>query len=256
MAFVNSNGVRVHYEVEGSGPPLVIQHGFTDSSATWIELGYVDGLRSDYRVILIDARGHGDSDKPHDPEAYDVRFNASDIVAVLDALAIPSAVFFGYSTGALTGFALAKHAPTRFSSMVLGGSPPLKIIPQPTDPMMEGLRKGAQAIADLWDAPVSLSLRARIEASDVEALIAMRKKRNSQLQDPSALDDVPPTMAMPCLVFAGEKDGYYPSIVENVARMPNTEFVSFPELTHAGLLFASDLVLPVLRKFLASHAAT
>ena len=58
MPFANNQGVRIHYEVEGKGPPLVLQHGFSDSLQTWYELGYVDGLKSDYRLILLDARGH------------------------------------------------------------------------------------------------------------------------------------------------------------------------------------------------------
>jgi pimeloyl-ACP methyl ester carboxylesterase len=49
----------------------VIQHGFTDSMATWYELGYVEALQPDYQLILVDARGHGHSDKPHDPDAYE-----------------------------------------------------------------------------------------------------------------------------------------------------------------------------------------
>jgi pimeloyl-ACP methyl ester carboxylesterase len=47
------DGVRIHYEVEGDGPPLVLQHGFTDSLMVWYERGYVDALRHLYRLILI-----------------------------------------------------------------------------------------------------------------------------------------------------------------------------------------------------------
>jgi pimeloyl-ACP methyl ester carboxylesterase len=52
------------------GQPLVHQHGFTDSLETWYDLGYVEALKSHYRLILIDARGHGASDKPREPDAY------------------------------------------------------------------------------------------------------------------------------------------------------------------------------------------
>jgi pimeloyl-ACP methyl ester carboxylesterase len=55
-----------HYEVTGAGPPLVLQHGFMCSLDEWDELGYVAALSAQYRLILIDARGHGSSDKPHD----------------------------------------------------------------------------------------------------------------------------------------------------------------------------------------------
>ena len=57
-----------HYRVEGDGQPLVLQHGFTDSLETWYDTGYVNGLKRQYWLILIDARGHGASDKPHEPD--------------------------------------------------------------------------------------------------------------------------------------------------------------------------------------------
>jgi pimeloyl-ACP methyl ester carboxylesterase len=99
MPYANSQGVRIHYEVEGVGPPLVLQHGFTDSLQSWYDLGYVDALKPDYRLILVDARGHGASDKPHEAEAYKPECNVADIVSVLDELEISRAHFFGYSMG-------------------------------------------------------------------------------------------------------------------------------------------------------------
>jgi pimeloyl-ACP methyl ester carboxylesterase len=70
MPYAHNAGVRIHSQVEGEGCPLVLQHGFSESVVDWYESGYVDALSRDYRLILIDARGHGTSDKPHDPDAY------------------------------------------------------------------------------------------------------------------------------------------------------------------------------------------
>ena len=64
MPFATNNGLRIHYQIEGSGPPLVLQHGFTGSINGWRRYGYVEALAGDYRVVLVDARGHGQSDKP------------------------------------------------------------------------------------------------------------------------------------------------------------------------------------------------
>jgi pimeloyl-ACP methyl ester carboxylesterase len=90
MPYSVNQGVRIHYQIEGDGQPLVLQHGFTDSLEAWYELGYVEGLKTDYRLILIDARGHGASDKPHEPDAYERDRNVADITTVLDDLEIPS----------------------------------------------------------------------------------------------------------------------------------------------------------------------
>jgi pimeloyl-ACP methyl ester carboxylesterase len=111
MAYADNRGVRIHYRVEGSGPPLVLQHGFTSSIEDWYEAGYVDALERDYRLILVDARGHGDSDKPQDAEAYPLEKRVGDVVAVLDALKIEKAHFWGYSAGGWIGFGMAEFAP-------------------------------------------------------------------------------------------------------------------------------------------------
>jgi len=64
MPFVVNEGVRIHYETFGSGPALLMLHGTFHSSADWIDTGYVDALKADHQVILLDSRGHGQSDKP------------------------------------------------------------------------------------------------------------------------------------------------------------------------------------------------
>ncbi len=124
MPSVENQGVRIHYEVEGQGCPLVLHHGSFGSLNDWRESGYVEALRPDYRLILLDARGHGASTKPHDPDAYRMELRVSDIVAVLDDLGVATAHFMGWSLGGYVGYGLAKFAPQRFSSLVLGASPP------------------------------------------------------------------------------------------------------------------------------------
>ena len=124
MPYAHNGGVRIHYEAEGKGPALVLQHGFTESVVDWYETGYVEALKPDYRLILIDARGHGDSDKPHDPDAYVLNRRVADIVAVLDALGIAKVLYWGYSMGGWIGFGLAKYAKERVRALVIGGQHP------------------------------------------------------------------------------------------------------------------------------------
>jgi len=70
MPWANNHGVRIHYELEGEGPPLILLHGLSEDLAWCRDYGYVESLKNDYKLILIDARGHGASDKPHNPDAY------------------------------------------------------------------------------------------------------------------------------------------------------------------------------------------
>jgi pimeloyl-ACP methyl ester carboxylesterase len=221
-----------------------LQHGFSDSLQTWYELGYVDGLKSDYRLILLGARGHGASDKPHEPEAYKPASNAADVVSVLTDLGISRAHFFGYSMGGWIAFAMAQYAPDHVRTLIIGGGDPNRRLPP--DPHLPALMQGAEAIPALWGVPMSPSLKARLSANDVEALIAHRTQR---LASPS-FAEILPRMTMPCLVFAGEADPVHPANKEFVARMPNATFFSLPSLNHPEAYFRCDLVLPHVIQFL------
>jgi pimeloyl-ACP methyl ester carboxylesterase len=126
MPYANNRGIRIHYEVEGQGPPLVLQHGLSGYLDRWREFGQVEGLKNDYQLVLVDARGHGDSDKPHHTEAYQLELMVGDVVAVLDDLGISKAHYFGYSMGGRIGLGIAKHAHERFHSLILGGASPYR----------------------------------------------------------------------------------------------------------------------------------
>jgi pimeloyl-ACP methyl ester carboxylesterase len=169
MPYAVNQGIRIHYRIEGDGQPLVLQHGFTDSLETWYDLGYVEALKPQYRLILIDARGHGASDKPHEPDAYDRERNVADITTVLDDLYIQRAHYFGYSMGGRIGFAIARYAPERVQSLILGGGSPYAFSQAGPDGMLEAFKQGAEAIPSIWGAPVPPTIRARLIKNDLAA---------------------------------------------------------------------------------------
>lgn len=70
IPYANNQGARIHYQVEGEGSALVLLHGFSGSLQDWYEFGYVERLKKKHRLILVDARGHGASDKLHEPKDY------------------------------------------------------------------------------------------------------------------------------------------------------------------------------------------
>ena len=124
MPYADNQGIRIHYQIEGEGPPLVLQHGFTQSVRDWYLAGYVDALKPAYQLILIDARGHGGSEKPHDRAAYTWPIPVYDVLAVLDHLHLPCVHFWGYSMGGEIAYGLAKYAPERVGALLIGGSHP------------------------------------------------------------------------------------------------------------------------------------
>lgn len=248
MPYVRSGDIRIHYQTEGAGQPLVLQHGFTDSLTSWYDLGYVDPLKRDYMLILIDARGHGDSDKPHDTAAYPMERRVADIVAVMDELRVSRVHYFGYSMGGWIGFGMAKHAPDRLKSLIIGGADaaPRKREPHPLlTPEM--VSRGAAAVPDIWDAPMPPAMRERVLKNDMEAI------RASRVDDPG-YEDILATIALPCLLLAGDKDPLYPAAKAHAAKMPHATFVAIPGLNHAGTLFRSDLMTPYVMQFLRGVA--
>ncbi len=122
--FFDSAGVKIHYVDVGRGEPVVLVHGFSSSlEANWGATGIIDTLATDFRVVALDCRGHGASDKPHDAASYGVQM-IDDIARLLDHLHIDKAHIVGYSMGgAITGKFVVDH-PDRVITAVFGGSAP------------------------------------------------------------------------------------------------------------------------------------
>lgn len=203
MPRVVNKGVSINYRVEGSGPPIVFGHGLTSSSDVWYERGFVAALKSEYRLVLIDNRGHGQSDKPHDPQSYTTEKCASDIVAVLDDLGMKTATYWGYSQGGQYGYALAQHALDRVACFVIGGATAgseraFPAEPGKDDPMMAALRAGPEQIIKFYGEWATPLLLERLRANDHAALIASLQGLRLNTK---RFSDVVRTIAVPALIM-------------------------------------------------------
>ncbi len=223
---------------------MVLHHGSFASGADWRDLGYVDELKQENQLILVDARGHGASDKPHDSTAYDLALRASDVTSVLDDLKVERANFFGYSMGGWIGFGLAKHAPTRFRSLILGGGHPYAESVQGfRDSLSGGMTGFVALLKQAYGHFMTPAMLARHEANDLAALLALS-------QDRTDFSEVLPTMKMPCLLFVGEDDPRLTGVRESARNIPGAAFFSLPGCGHAIALARHDLVLPHVTAFL------
>ncbi|HEV3202998.1 MAG TPA: alpha/beta hydrolase [Gemmataceae bacterium] len=119
---VASDGVKIHYLVLGRGIPVVLIHGYSGSAeGNWFANGVAGALAKKHRVVALDERGHGLSDKPHDPAMYGERL-WKDVIELMDHLALDRAHIHGYSMGGgITATLLAQH-PERFITASFGGS--------------------------------------------------------------------------------------------------------------------------------------
>ena len=255
MPYVDSHGTRIHYEVEGQGPPLVMVHGWSWSIGDFYEYGWVKGLQDDNQLILIDPRGHGYSDKPHEVAAYDGQLMIQDVLAVMDALYIERAAYLGASMGGMIGFGLAAHAPERLYALLPGAAHPYgnedSLAEWKSSEMWSCLSRDMRAFLE-WDIPLSENLEVtdwflcRQLANDPQALLACWEAASR-----TGYREFLPHNAVPCLLFVGTADSAHSHIKRCAGEMSNAQLLEIPNRAH-GELFRVVEALPGIKQFLAS----
>jgi pimeloyl-ACP methyl ester carboxylesterase len=181
---VVSDGVRIHVMEAGQGVPVVLLHGYTScNDASWFANGIAEELARTHHVIGIDARGHGRSEKPHDPAKYDGDRMPRDVIEVLDRLGVGKAHFHGYSMGGGLVAHIMARWPERFITAGFGGSGV-----QETD---ADLREKAAAADPKGTDPQQDEARAKLAARtdrDNEALKAVQEGRQARPSTAPPLD--------------------------------------------------------------------
>jgi pimeloyl-ACP methyl ester carboxylesterase len=264
--FFDSNGVRIRYVVQGRGEPVVLVHGYTRSIETnWIDPGVFQNLAKDHRVIALDLRGHGKSDKPHEPAAYGEM--AGDVIRLMDHLSLQRAHMVGYSMGAgVVGKLLTTH-PDRFLSATLGGGTPIRSLPADLDQRAETTARELASEVPFRTLVVAMTPRdepARSEAeirrlsaataagNDLKALAAYQLGgRRPLLTSNEALAAV----TIPILGLAGSLDGAAQSLQQLRTIVPSMELVLIEGATHVGdrSAFARPEFVGAIRHFVAKH---
>src|SRR6266545_1406140 len=123
MPALNVDGLTLHYDVRGSGAPVVLLHGFTSSLAgNWGRRGWIDFLADGgYRVVGLDFPSHGESERVYDASRVTTEKLAADVVALLDHLDIDRADLFGFSMGGGVALRLAMDHADRVGRVVVSG---------------------------------------------------------------------------------------------------------------------------------------
>jgi pimeloyl-ACP methyl ester carboxylesterase len=144
-AFVQAGGLRVRYARRGSGPPVILVHGFGSSIYTWAEV--IPILARDHDVIAVDLPGFGGSDVPGH---FDREASAELLARVMDGLGVLRASFAGNSLGgALSAVTAARH-PGRVDRLVLIDAAGYNLSPQDRPPMLRMMAAIPGRLQDLW----------------------------------------------------------------------------------------------------------
>lgn len=229
MPFFTSSGLQLAYEIHGEGLPVLCIHGFASSGkVNWIDTGWVETLTgAGYQAITLDNRGHGASEKPHDPDFYYPAEMGEDALALLDHLGIEKAAVLGYSMGARISAFLAFAHPERVAALILGGMG-INLITGLTDgnDIIAGLR--APSLESLTH-PTARQFRifADHTKSDREALAACMETSREAM----ARADVRRIEA-PVLVAVGEADEMAGPPGPLVDLLPHGEALVIPKRDH------------------------
>ena len=254
MPYVRSEAVRIYYRTEalrvedGAAVPLLLAHGFMQRSEDWYDAGYVDQLRQVRPLIVPDFRGHGRSDKPHAVADYRMELLVNDLIFVLDELNVPVVDFMGYSFGAWVGFGMARFAPQRLRSLVLGGMHPYVRDPGPLNRRIDRFTKTRDALAagghhaDL----IPESVKAQFADNDIQALISL----TTAIRDSEGFEEMLDDLGLPGLIYAGEDDPANPLAQRCAEGRTNLRFLSLPGLGHMEAWHDRDAAMPHILRFL------
>lgn len=247
MTYTKSGEFNIHYRIEGEGQPLVLYHWSLAYLDVWEELGYVDKLKSKYRLILVDALGHGKSDTPHGIEHYTLQRRVDDLLSVLDAENIAESHYYGFSMGGWVGYGLAIHAPERFKSIIIGGSHCFEQSMQGLrDLLRSGIENGIDSFVHDYESifgEQTPNQKKIIRQFDLQALLDVAQDRES-------LEAHFPKMPGGKMLFlVGEEDSTLEGVKKCHQQLPGSTLVTFPGLTHGGLCNSTDLVVSHIDRF-------
>jgi pimeloyl-ACP methyl ester carboxylesterase len=236
MAIFQSGGLNLAYDdIAPAGAPVgtvVLVHGFaTNRTENWRRLGWLGALeRMGYRALALDLRGHGESDKPHDPAAYGRARMAADILALMDHLELGTVNLLGYSMGAHLSLAVALGAPARVNNLILGGVGGRMLSREPISagPMTMAQALTIEDVATITD-PTLRGFRqfAENQGEDRLALAACSQGRGEE-----ARGDELRGLAVPTLVVAGSRDEIAGDPQALADAIPGAKAVTLPACDH------------------------
>lgn len=263
MPYFDNDGCQLHYEDYGHGTPLLLVHGLGSSTRDWEY--QIPALSSHYRVIALDVRGHGRSDKPR--EAYQITDFADDVAALIEHLQLPAVHLVGISMGGMIGFQLGVDRPELLRSLTIVNSAPEVKARSARDWLEVGKRWTLSRLLSLDSIAKALArlLFPRPEQADLRRKVEERWPQNDKRAYLASLDAIIgwgvrerlARITCPTLVITADRD-YTPveRKREYVAEMPDARLLVIENSRHATPLDQPERFNSALLAFLGEADTT
>ena len=268
--YADSGGVKIHYASLGTGPLMVMMHGFPDYWYTWRY--QMEALSEDYQCVAIDLRGYNMSDKPKGVDNYALDVLVGDVVAVIKRLGREKAIVVGHDWGGAIAWSFAIAQPEMLDRLIILNVPhPLGFARELADNPMQ--QRSSQYARDFQKEGAHLKIKAgdlafwvtdpevkkkyieAFERSDFEAMLNYYKRSfPKEGYSPGQSGQVYPKVKAPVLIIYGLKDKYVlPSGLNNTWEWleRGLTLVTIPETGHFVQQDAADLVTRTMKVWLA-----
>jgi 3-oxoadipate enol-lactonase len=240
MAHFEHDGCSLHYEEYGQGPPLLLLHGLGSSCRDWEY--QIPVLAEQYRVIAMDMRGHGRSDKPR--ERYSIRGFAGDVEALIEHLNLGPVHVVGLSMGGMIGFQLAVDQPHLLKSLCIVNSAPQVKIQSAYDAWQYAKRWGLARLLSMetLGKAIGRNLFPKPEQDDLRRKIASRWAENDKRAYLASFDAIVgwgvqqklARITCPTLIISADRDYTPVSIKEAYVKLiPHAKLVVIKDSRHA-----------------------
>jgi pimeloyl-ACP methyl ester carboxylesterase len=252
LEYFSSRGLRLAYRMEGAGRPILLVHGFASTHrVNWIATGWSRALgEAGYRVIMPDGVGHGESDKPHEREAYALPAMAGDAMALLDHLGEARVDMMGYSMGAMISLIAAIEHGGRLGHVIAAGVGGTLLKPE----------RDSKAVTEalLTDDPTSIKNEsaalfrrfADLNKQDRKALALCFSK----VREPFPVDGLS-RITNPVLIIAGETDVSAGDPQDLAALIPGARAFVVPKRDHMKTVGDPQYKKAVLEFLSADYSA-
>lgn len=249
MPTLNRDGVKIHYEVHGEGPAILLSHGYSATCRMWD--GQIEAFKNRHRVIVWDMRGHGQSDYPDDQNLYSEALTVEDMKAILDACGVDRAIIGGLSLGGYMTMAFHLAHPERCRALMLFDTGP-------------GYKKNEAR--EEWNS-MAIARAERLEKEGLAALgpsdeVRMAQHRSADglaraargmlTQVDSRVINSLETIGVPTLVLVGAEDKNFLNAIDYIAKkIPGSTKVVIPEAGHAANLHQPEKFNEAMEQFIS-----